>query len=440
MIIFYIYLQCVILNLIDMIEQFSVKNIFSYKDKMTLSFEATNDQFGEDNLVVKMPDGRRLLRFALIYGPNASGKSNLLYAFRFFHRFLFNATNNIDENTGVVPFAFDPITPSSPTEFTLYFYANSHRYWYELTLDQTQVYKEKLYVYKTSRPTKLFSRRLVKGKSVLDINTEAIKNLNLNIIQELELKCLKNMSFIAARQQVNLSMPLIDDAINELRDNIVNLIEPDVRVFDYAARQINKSASIRSHILNFIKDADFNICDIETKLEREDMSDSLMQLFKQHNFSPEQIEKMTTNINTQFRHRVINAHGVEEYSLPDQLQSRGTRRTVGIETILYNAKSTDSFVYADEMEASLHPELVELLLYNFLSTKSKSQLLATTHSSNILDTVNDLIRKDSIWFAEKKEDGSTELYSMTDFNGLNKISSFRKSYLSGRFGAVPKIN
>lgn len=423
-----------------MIEQFSVKNIFSYKDKVTLSFEATNDTFGEDNLVVEMPDGRKLLRFALIYGANASGKSNLLYAFRSLHRFFFNETKNIDEKTGVVPFAFDSVTPSSPTEFSLYFYDKSYRYWYELTLDENQVYKEKLSVYKTNRPAMLFSRELVNGKSEITINADVMKKINISAVQELELKCLRNMSFFAARQQVNLSMPLIDSAINELRSNIANMVGPDVTVFKYAVRQINDSEAIRSHILSFIKEADFNICGIETKMEKEDLDDSFLKLFKQNNFTPEQIEKFTTSISTQFKHRVTNEHGVEEYVLPDQLQSRGTRRTVGLEAILYKANITGSFVYVDEIETSLHPELVELLLYNFLSTKSNSQLLATTHSSGILDTINDLIRKDSIWFTEKKENGSTDLFSMTDFNGLNKISSFQKSYLNGRFGAVPKIN
>jgi len=101
--------------------------------------------------------------------------------------------------------------------------------------------------------------------------------------------------------------------------------------------------------------------------------------------------------------------------------------------------SNDEFLSIDEIESSLHPELIEFILEQFLKENSRSQLLVTTHYDPLLNTIDDLIRRDSVWFTEKGEDGSSELYSLSDFKGLNKIRSFLKSYRNGRFGALPNI-
>ena len=144
-------------------------------------------------------------------------------------------------------------------------------------------------------------------------------------------------------------------------------------------------------------------------------------------------------VDTNFEHTVKNARGVEKYTLPNEMQSQGTRRTFGIEAAIYQAMSNDEFLSIDEIESSLHPELIEFILEQFLKENSRSQLLVTTHYDPLLNTIDDLIRKDSVWFTEKGEDGSSELYSLSDFKGLNKIHSFQKSYRNGRFGALPNI-
>jgi AAA15 family ATPase/GTPase len=92
----------------------------------------------------------------------------------------------------------------------------------------------------------------------------------------------------------------------------------------------------------------------------------------------------------------------------------------------------------DEVEASLHPRLVEFTIEDFLHHKSQSQLLLTTHYNGLL-AEDDLLRKDSIWFTNKKENGATELYSLVEFKGLSRISSLQKAYKYGKFGAIPNI-
>lgn len=142
---------------------------------------------------------------------------------------------------------------------------------------------------------------------------------------------------------------------------------------------------------------------------------------------------------TEFEHTVKNLRGIEKYTLPNSLQSEGTRRTFGIEAAIYECIKGNNFLSIDEIESSLHPDLVEFIIEQFLKVQSHSQMLVTSHYDPLLNTVDDLLRKDSVWFTEKEEDGNSRLYSLVEFKGLNKISSFQRSYRNGVFGALPNI-
>ncbi len=143
-----------------MIQELKIKNFLSFKEEVTFSFEATKDTFAEDIQVVEVAEGVRLLRFAMVYGANASGKSNLLEAFGFLHHFWFEKPDDMDEETRVIPFKLDNLTPNEPSTFELIFYVDSTKYWYQLELDEKQVYFEKLSYYKSVQPTMLFEREL----------------------------------------------------------------------------------------------------------------------------------------------------------------------------------------------------------------------------------------------------------------------------------------
>ena len=145
-------------------------------------------------------------------------------------------------------------------------------------------------------------------------------------------------------------------------------------------------------------------------------------------------------LKTDFQHTVRNSRGIEKYILPNKLQSDGTRRTFGIEAAIFEALQNESLLPVDEIESSLHPELVEFIIQKFLSENNRSQLMVTSHYDPLLNTVDDLIRKDMVWFTEKGEDGHTKLYSLTDFRGLGRITSFQKAYRNGVFGALPNIH
>lgn len=120
----------------------------------------------------------------------------------------------------------------------------------------------------------------------------------------------------------------------------------------------------------------------------------------------------------------------------DTSESQGTLRTFGIEAAIYTALQNKAFLAIDEMETSLHPKLLEKILFEYLKSNAQSQLLVTTHNDGLLDLVDDLLRKDSIWFTEKQKTGVTDLYKLSDFRGVNRLSSIREAYRNKRFGAT----
>lgn len=428
-----------------MIQELKFKNFKSFKDEVCLSFEATKDTTFEDYQVVEVADGVRLLRFAMVYGANASGKSNLLDAIDFLRDFFFNKADDMSEPTGTVPFKLDAFTPNEPSEFSLKFYVGETKYWYELKLTATQVLSEKLYFYDSPQPKKLFDRTLENGQSVIVFNPATVK-ISAAAKEELSLRCLPNMSFFAAKNRVNLAIERIDVAKEWLRKNLMPMIRPTTLMFDYASKKIFSDAALEEYLLDFVHQADFNISDIKSDKVSEVVPQSIVRMLLADESTPDEVkeklksEQSFTTIQTMFEHTVRNERGVETYLMNTESQSEGTRRTFGLEAAIYEAMETESFLFVDEIEASLHPELVEFILQKFLSKKSRAQLLVTTHYDMLLNSVgDDLIRKDSVWFTEKKENGSTDLYSLVEYKGLNRISSFQKAYRNGVFGALPNI-
>jgi AAA15 family ATPase/GTPase len=127
---------------------------------------------------------------------------------------------------------------------------------------------------------------------------------------------------------------------------------------------------------------------------------------------------------------------LKEGNLPYLLESNGTKRSYELAAPLIENLVSGKLMIIDEIESSLHFDLVKYIILVFLANSENSQMLFTTHNLLLLDW--DILRHDVIWFTEKKEDGSTELYSLAEFKELNR-SNILKRYLSGQFGAKPDI-
>lgn len=426
-----------------MIQEIKIKNFLSFKDEVKLSFEASStENFAEDSQVVKINENTRLLRFAIIYGYNASGKSNLLRVFDFLSQFWFEKQDDVDKKTGIIPFKLDQASPTEHSFFELVFFVDGVKYWYQLELDNTTVYLEKLSFYKTVKPVALFERRLENGQSVISYPFKDLK-LNNAVKETILVRCLNNMSFFAARNQVNTSIPLIDQAKDWLRKQMMQTITPSIQLMQYAQKNAMNNNKLIEYIIGFLREADFNITNINTNEQSEPIPDDLLKiLLNMDAVSTEEKErikeeKSLKQLRTEFEHTVENDRGTEKYILnAEEEESRGTLRTFGLETALYNAIHRNAFLPIDEIEASLHPKLLEKILFEYLKINSNSQIIVTTHYDGLLDLTDDLIRKDSVWFTEKKVSGVTDLYKLTDFRGINRLTSIREAYRNKRFGAT----
>lgn len=248
------------------------------------------------------------------------------------------------------------------------------------------------------------------------------------------------MSFFAARDQVNTNIPLIDVAKNYLHNNIISSLTPSLDISPLSKLFfINEEVS--SFLLNFLREADFNITNLKTEMDTKRLSsyiNDFNSLLTKTDILADKTNEFVKYIGTTkawFIHSVENENGIENYSFnfDGGEESLGTLKTLSVIIILL----IKGFHAIDEIETSLHPKLVEKILYEYLKDKdSRSQLIVTTHNDGLLDLTDDLIRKDSVWFTEKQKNGSTELYKLTDFRGINRLSSIREAYRNKRFGAT----
>ena len=428
-----------------MIQEIKIKNFLSFKDEVRFSFEATSDKFAEESQVVTINENTRLLRFAIIYGYNASGKSNLLSVLDFLLYFWNFKPKDLDSKTGVIPFKLDRVSADKPSCFEIVFFVKDTKYWYQLELDQHQVYLEKLSYYKTTQPIMLFERTLKNGQSDIQFNPKGDK-ISAAAKDLISVNCLKNISFFVARNQVNVNLPIIDAAKDWLRNQLMDVIFPTTRLTSYAQKQASENDELISYLVQFLHEADFNITDISTDIISKQLTDEAIKFLTEDNDDTdddsiketERIKKERTvkQIQTTFEHTVENDNGKETYQMDKKYESTGTIRTFGIEAAIFEALQTNAVLPIDELETSLHPMLLEKILFDYLKTPSRSQLIVTTHNDGLLDLLNDLIRKDSVWLTEKKKSGVTDLYKLTDFRGLNRISSIREAYRNKRFGAT----
>lgn len=428
-----------------MIQEIKIRNFLSFKDEVKFSFEATNDKFAEDSQVVTINENTRLLRFAIIYGYNASGKSNLISVLDFLSYFWSAKPKDMDSKTGVIPFKLDGISSDKPSSFEVVFFVQDTKYCYQLELDQHQVYLEKLSYYKTTQPIMLFERTLKDGQSDIQFNPKAEK-ISSAAKDMISVNCLKNTSFFVARNQVNVNLPIIDAAKDWMRKQLMPVISPTTGLTSYAQKKASENRSLINYIVKFLHEADFNVTDVSANVISKQLTDDAVKyLTEESDIADEETareverikkERTIKQIQTVFEHTVENDNGTETYQMDKKEESTGTMRTFGIEAALYEALKDEAVLPIDELETSLHPMLLEKILFEYLKTPSRSQLIVTTHNDGLLDLLDDLIRKDSVWFTEKKKSGITDLYKLTDFRGINRLSSIREAYRNKRFGAT----
>ena len=244
-----------------MLQELKIRNFKSFRDEVELSFEPTgNDRY---NSVVTMPDGVNLLRLAVVLGANASGKSNLLDAIEFLHVFWNKIPMTNDDGTDVQPFLMRSDALSHDTEFEVKLYIDGIRYWYQLVINPEKVCHENLYVYLSDSPTKVFSREDVNGISKLNFNPDLVK-LSSAEVEVMTMNCLRNMSVLAVLKKVNVSVPYLDNMRKWIDNRMLPLQSGSFTSLSHdVKRLLADSPEFREYLMQFAKEADFNISDIK---------------------------------------------------------------------------------------------------------------------------------------------------------------------------------
>jgi AAA15 family ATPase/GTPase len=409
------------------------------------SFEATADKTLEDRYVVEVAPGVRILKLGIVYGANASGKSNLINAFDFIRNFIGNTVNDKTEHTGFVPFMFHK-TKDEPGKFELTFYANGQKYSYFLTLDARTVYEEKLYYYPGTQPALIFNRYFDKENEVSVIEFGSKIKVSKPAKDEYIVKTLKNMSFCAASLKVNFNIPEVDRVVKWFNNQFQPSIVPRVDLTQYSRDYIKQDDLAKEFAIKFMNDADYNITDFVIEDVYREASERILKLVE--NDFPDKTEKerilkeKTICVKKlAFEHEIIHDGKKEKHFLSEEYESDGTMRYFGLSIPFYETLKNNAFLSIDEVESSLHALLVNHLIREFLIAGEESkyaQLLITTHNIALL-AEKELLRKDAIWFVNNEADGHSSLYSMAEFD-LRKELSFYKAYKIGKFGAIPNLD
>lgn len=402
-----------------MIAEIKFKNMFSFRDETVLSFEADKSKDLESYHVVELAPDVKLLKLAVIYGANASGKSNIIKVCDFIRSFITCTPLNKAELIKIVPFLLNRTSKEQASEFSVSIYAmngdKAIRYVYSVLLETTHIVRETLIYYLSQQPATVFERSMENNVSSIKFGQKV--KISTAAKEEITLKCLPNMSVFAAYMQVNTNIAEMETALQYLTKQMMPAIVPTSSLSRYAEEAIKKETA-KEYILRYLQEADFNISNISSK--------------------EQETKKGVVNY-TMYQHKVSSGLGGNDYyEFPELYESDGTIRTFGLASQIQNSIGSNAFLAVDEIESSLHPKLIEYMIERFLKESKQAQLLLTTHYDGLLGE-EDLLRKDNIWFAEKNTDGASVLYPLTDFKGLNRISSLQKAYKFGKFGAVPNL-
>lgn len=423
-----------ILNLI-------LKNYRSFKEETTFTMLAESSKTKEQNVFVQnfaKGDDVKLLNTAMLYGANASGKSNLLRAVFEISRYIGENKPNVGKPIPIYdPFLFDIDTKEAPTEFCIEFVGKDNiKYKYQLSFDRINVLKEELtYWPNSSKSTILFTRAIPEDfKSIKHIGQIGSPSKSKDV------EVFHNQALLSKFGE-EIPHEIISEVYIYITQieviNACNSRKLSVLFNDTKEKMVSDSNLLEkmNELLRFV-DTGLNGVNIRERDEKEfnlpkDLSDSVKSEFINNNKYP------MTGIHSVFGNlELIKA----DETLPFEDESRGTNTIFALGGRLLQAIENGEVVFVDEIETNLHPFLSKLLVGLFQNpriNKKNSQLIFTTHNTHLLDKT--LFRKDQIWFTEKDKYGATNLYSLQDFSDVREDTPFDKWYLAGKFGGIPNI-
>lgn len=439
-----------------MLVSFSVENFRSFSKEQTFSLVASGRLSGaHENHTVPIPNSdQRVLRIGVMYGANGAGKSNLFRALQYMERLVLSSRKG--KGTLRERFKFSEMQ-NKPSAFDLVFVCKGNLYRYGFKVDDLYVVEEWLLRVVGQKEITIFER-ITDSSGTVTIDGPGLKSEEkVDLLAKIGGP--GNQTFLAT-----VNATLKDSDLPGHIGNVLHWFNQQLRLIapDESIEPVGHMLADDVHFLkfagDFLRDSSTGVQDLivekEELTEKElegiipkgllprilrDLEDNpagmgIVQLPSGHEIILER-----TDANRFYRLSVISTHRSDDQTdsrLPLSEESDGTRRLLQLLPALHLAKSGGFTYFIDEIDRSMHPMLIWKFLESFLAVCSnqESQIIVTTHESNLLDL--DLLRRDEIWFAEKDNTLSTNLYSLSDFK-VRKDLQIRKHYLEGRFGAVP---
>ncbi|BDD13059.1 hypothetical protein FUAX_54910 (plasmid) [Fulvitalea axinellae] len=437
-----------------MIRYFKVRNYGSIRDERVLDMEATDDATLEDYYCVTARDAERrepvrLLKLAVLYGPNASGKSTVLEALEAFRDLHLQPNQKKHEEIGVYnPFLFDGRSGGEPTELELDFFVKDRdsgdyvEYRYTVKFDRRYILEERLLHWPNHREAEVFSRTTDLDAELSRISWGSTVKDDQKYKDGLELHTIPNVTVLGAYSGVNARIDALEKVSAWMRERWMPGIGPKTRLFEWAKRQIRNEEGGRAILRELINKADFHINDFDV-VEEDAPTEALKKLLDAFGREDDRREgiKDAKMLRADFEHTVRHQGEERRYTLSERRESGGTRRFVGLGAVIQKMiLGHRDLATIDEVETSLHVDLLKHYILVFLRNTGESQLICTTHDVSLLRE-RDMLREDAVWFTEKQDDGTTDLFCLSDFDSrtFRKGSSIYNAYMNGKLGAKPNL-
>lgn len=410
-----------------MLLEFRVRNFRSIRDEQVLSLVASADtELAETHLAeTGLRASPAVVRSAVVYGPNASGKSTLLLALNYMRAVVAESATVIQPGQvfNVQPFKLDEAFAKEPTAFELTFMLEGVRYQYAFSMTAQRIVSESLLAYRTAKPTQWFSRKLADDADSYEYEFSTYLTGSRKLWQD---STRPNALFLSTAAQLNSA--LLGPVFQSIASSIVFLPAGTKLSHDFTTAMLSTEEG-RTAVRDFMCAADTGIADVQA-VSRKGFREQV--LFHAGGISHAGREESEFLVPI-FQH--ATPKGAAKFEL--QEESDGTQRLYGLVAPVLDVLKEGRTLVVDELDDSLHTLLVRRLISMFHDpslNRKQAQLIFSTHDTSLLD--HTLFRRDQIWFTEKDIDHATRVYPLTDFSP-RKHEAWERGYLTGRFGAVP---
>lgn len=417
-----------------MIREFWVKNYLSIRDKQELNFLAKGPS---SELVTEIAEGVFLYKLGILYGSNASGKSNMLIALDEVFRLLIQPKSDANQEIGgYIPFV---LTKDEPTEMFVSFYANGIRYDYEVKFKDKYILSENLYYYPKGSKSLFYERTYVGDNVQAEIKFGTSLKLFLKTQESIRENTLNNHSVLSVCRKAALKEDIapFNTLHNWIMANYHDVDGDGEKGLVEILKEAYGNPKKRKFYNTMLQKADLNIMEYRPTAEDRFVPNEFRERIQKENIPEEMKEALLrpTSDSISF----VNHSADGDFDIPIRWQSKGTQKYIRILEALFDMMTGSHVYYLDELGEDLHYDLLYYYLNVFIFNSEKSQLIITSQETTLLS--QDLINENRgvVWFVEKNRETASSEYSRGDSFGLHKNLSLYNSYRIGRMGAKPEL-